>query len=116
EELPAAAAKAKNYAAWNKSFATWLFRMQKVDLMRSPGLGELSKAGESERDFRVRLQQAAREQRDKMKADLQGQYGPKLQQIQMRKQKAQQRQAAEKQHSTAQILTSVVTAGAGILS
>jgi membrane peptidoglycan carboxypeptidase len=90
--------------------------MQKVDLMRSPGLSELSKPEESERDFRVRLQQAAREQRDKMKADLHDQYGPKLQQIQQRKEQAERRQAAEKQQSTAQILTSVVTAGAGILS
>ena len=37
-ELPAAGANPRNYAAWNKTFATWLFRMQKLDLMRSPSL------------------------------------------------------------------------------
>ncbi|MEP6960688.1 MAG: ATP-binding protein, partial [Acidobacteriota bacterium] len=67
-ELPSAASKPKNYDAWNKTFATWLFRMQTIDLMRSPSLEQISKPGESERDFRIRLQQAAREQRDELKA------------------------------------------------
>jgi len=40
-ELPAAGANSKNYTAWNKSFAAWLFRMQKLDLMRSPSLVDL---------------------------------------------------------------------------
>ena len=114
-ELPAAGANPKNYAAWNKTFSTWLFRMQKLDLMRSPSLGQSSKPGESERDFRVRLQQAARERRDQLKATLQSKYGPKLEQLQHRKAQAEQKKAVEKEQSTAQILSTVVTAGAGIL-
>jgi len=114
-ELPAAGANPKNYAAWNKTFSTWLFRMQKLDLMRSPSLGESSRPGESERDFRVRLQQAARERRDQLKATLQSKYGPKLEQLQRRKTQAEQKKAVEKEQSTAQILSTVVTAGAGIL-
>jgi len=114
-ELPAAAANPKNYVAWNKTFSTWLFRMQKLDLMRSPSLGESSKPGESERDFRVRLQQAGRERRDQLKATLQSKYGPKLEQLQHRKAQAEQKKAVEKEQSTAQILSTVMTAGAGIL-
>jgi hypothetical protein len=114
-ELPAAGANSKNYTAWNKSFATWLFRMQKLDLMRSPSLNQTSTAGETERDFRVRLQQAAREQRDQLKASLQSKYGPKLDQLQRRKMQAQQRKGVEQEQSTAQILNTVVTVGAGIL-
>jgi hypothetical protein len=114
-ELPAAAANPKNYAAWNKTFSTWLFRMQKLDLMRSPSLGESSKPGESERDFRVRLQQAGRERRDQLKASLQSKYGPKLEQLQRRKVQAEQKKAVEKEQSTSQILSTVMTAGAGIL-
>ena len=114
-ELPAAGANPKNYATWNKTFSTWLFRMQKLDLMRSPNLGESSKPGESERDFRVRLQQAGRERRDQLKSTLQSKYGPKLEQLQRRKAQAEQKKAVEKEQSTAQILSTVVTAGAGIL-
>ena len=35
-EVPSPASKAKNYEAWNKDFAGWLFRTQKVDLLKSP--------------------------------------------------------------------------------
>ena len=59
--LPAGAGKAKSYEDWNKDFAGWLFRTQKVDLLKSPSTKEVSKPGESERDFRVRLQQSGRE-------------------------------------------------------
>ncbi|MEP7352767.1 MAG: DUF87 domain-containing protein [Acidobacteriota bacterium] len=114
-EVLAPAAQAKNYAAWNKTFATWLFRMQKLDLMRSPSLGEISKAGESEGDFRVRLQQKAREQRDQLKAQLQGTYGPQLDALAQRKMRAQQQLDVQKQQSTSQLLSAVVSAGAGIL-
>ncbi|MEO8051536.1 MAG: ATP-binding protein [Acidobacteriota bacterium] len=114
-ELPPAGANSKNYAAWNKNFATWLFRVQKLNLMRSPSLNQSSMPGENERDFRVRLQHAAREQRDQIKASLQSKYGPKLEQLQRRKAQAEQRKAIEKEQSTAQILNTVVTAGAGIL-
>ncbi|MDH4098532.1 MAG: ATP-binding protein, partial [Nitrospira sp.] len=55
--LPAGAGKAKSYADWNRDFGGWLFRTQKVELFRSPSTKAVSKPGESERDFRVRLQQ-----------------------------------------------------------
>ena len=114
-DLPAAAAKPKNYAAWNKSFATWLFRTQQIDLMKSPGLEEISKPGESERDFRIRLQDAAHAERDALKAKLQSRFGPKLQALQQKKFTAEKKKEVEQQQSTSQMLTSAITAGAGIL-
>ena len=113
--LPAAAAKPKNYDAWNKTFATWLFRTQTVDLFKSPALGEVSKPGESERDFRIRLQQAAREQRDELKAKLQTKYAPKLAALEQKRMKAAQKQAVEKEQSTAQMMNTAITVGTGIL-
>jgi hypothetical protein len=89
-------ASVKNYAAWNKAFATWLFRTQKVDLFHSPSLDQLSKPGESEPDFRIRLQQASREQRDQVNASLQAKYG-QLDRLQRQKMAAQQKLEAEKQ-------------------
>src|SRR5262249_48028099 len=114
-DLPAGAAKAKNYAAWSKTFATWIFRMQKIDLMKSPSLDQLSKPKQSEPDSGIRLQTAAREERDRQKAAMQSKYAPRLDQLQRRKMQAEQKRAAEKQQSTAAIFSSVVTAGAGIL-
>jgi hypothetical protein len=114
-ELPPPAALPKNYTAWSKSFAAWLFRMQKLELMHSPSLDELSKPNESERDFRLRLQQAAREERDRLKASLQSKYGPELAALQERKRQAEQRKALEQQQSTGQMLTTAVSVGATIL-
>ncbi|MEO5925193.1 MAG: ATP-binding protein [Bryobacteraceae bacterium] len=113
--LASAASKPKNYDAWSKTFATWLFRTQTVDLFKSNALGEISKLGESEREFRIRLQQTAREQRDELKAKLQSKYAPKLAAIEQKRAKAQQRQAVEKEQSTTQMLNTAMTVGAGIL-
>jgi len=115
-ELPSIGAKSKSYAAWNKAFATWLFRMQKLELFYSPTLEQQSKPGESERDFRVRLQQAAREERDRQAATLKASYTPRFQQLQDRKTRAEQKKAAEQQQSTSQILSTGATVVGGLLS
>ena len=72
--LPAAGARPQSYAAWRADFSKWLYRAQSLQLMRSPSLGAVSQPGESERDFRVRLQQTAREQADARKDELRKKY------------------------------------------
>ncbi|MEP6963734.1 MAG: ATP-binding protein, partial [Acidobacteriota bacterium] len=64
---------------------------------------------------RIRLQQAAREQRDELKAKLHTKYAPKLDALSQRKMKAQQRVEVEKEQSGAQIMNTVVTLGTGLL-
>jgi hypothetical protein len=115
-DLPTAAAQSKSYAAWNKAFLTWLFQTQALDLYSSPGLGETSNAGETEREFRVRLQQAAREERDKVAESLRAKYAPKLAVLEERRRRAglaTEQQKAQQQQATLQTAVSV---GAGILS
>src|SRR5439155_1477809 len=62
--LPSAANKPKSYDAWKRQFADALYRGRTLRLLKCGPLKQTSKPGESERDFRVRLQQAARELRD----------------------------------------------------
>ena len=64
DPVPKAATAAKSYAAWQKSFAAWVAGSQTLDLYRHADLKLTSKAGESERDFRIRAQAAQREARD----------------------------------------------------
>jgi hypothetical protein len=64
DALPKAASGVKNYAAWQKAFSAWLAGAQKLDLLRHAGLKLTAAAGESERDFRIRVQGAQREARD----------------------------------------------------
>ena len=114
-ELPSAAANPKNYAAWNKDFGSWLFRMQKLDLFRCPSLGQISKPGESERDFRVRLQQAAREERDSRAEEMRKKYAPKLAALEERKRKAGQAVEREKGQAHQQSLQTAVSVGTALL-
>lgn len=115
-ELPTAGAKAKNYAAWSKDFVNYLYGAQKLELFKSASSGLISNVDESERDFRVRVSQAAREARDEAVEKLRAKYAPKLTTLQERIRKAEQAvQAQEAQAKQAQFST-VVSVGATLLS
>ena len=94
-ELPPAASQSKNYTVWNRDFNNWLYGTQKVQLFVSPSLKEVSQPGETEADFRIRLQQVARERRDAMVEQLREKYASKITTLQERLRRAQQ--AVEKQ-------------------
>ena len=113
--LPVAAGKAKSYEAWSKDFSGWLFRNQKVDLFRSPSTKEVSKPGESERDFRVRLQQSGREQRDAQSEGLRQKYAPKIASLQDRIRKAAQMVERQQTESRSSQLQAAISVGATIL-
>ncbi|MFT3891543.1 MAG: hypothetical protein QM730_07925 [Anaerolineales bacterium] len=98
-ELPPSAGQAKNYAAWNKDFANWLYGTQVVNLFQSPSLKLVSQPGEDERDFRIRAGQVAREKRDELVEALRKKYAPKIATLQERLRKAQA--AVEKQQEQA---------------
>ncbi len=78
DPLPAVAARAKSYGEWEKEFSRWLFATQRLDLMKDADSGVVSAPGESERDFRIRLQQIVRERRDAAAGKLKEKYAPKL--------------------------------------
>lgn len=113
--LPEIAGKAKSYQKFNKDFAAYLFRTQKIDLFRSPSLKQLSKVGESERDFRIRLQQAAREERDTLAEEMRRKYAPKLATLEERKRKAMQAQEKEAQQASNQKMESMISIGTAVL-
>lgn len=113
--VPGAASKAKNYEIWNKDFSGWLFRNQKVDLFKSPSTKEHSKPGESERDFRVRLQQAGREARDKQSDGLRQKYTPKIAALHDRIRRAGQMVERQQAESRSSQMQAAISVGASIL-
>jgi len=113
--LPVAAGKAKSYEVWSKDFSGWLFRNEKVDLLRSSSTKEVSKPGESERDFRVRLQQSGREQRDTQSEGLRQKYAPKIALLQDRIRKAAQMVERQQTESRSSQLQAAISVGATIL-
>jgi len=94
-ELPSSAIQISNYTSWNRDLTSWLYGTQKMELFTSPNLNEPSYPNESEKDFRVRLQQLAREKRDEVTENLRKKYGTKEAALKERLRKAEQ--AAEKQ-------------------
>jgi len=115
-ELPGPAAKAKSYAAWSKDFAGWLYRNQKLELLSSPTLKLASNADESERDFRIRLQQAARERRDEAAEKLRQKYAPKIAALEEKRRRAEQTVEREAEQSTSQKMQTAISFGATLLS
>ncbi|MBP1662261.1 MAG: uncharacterized protein H6P94_510, partial [Thermoplasmatales archaeon] len=79
--VPTAALKAKNYSMWETDFTNWLLKTQKIELYKSQNLNSVSMIGETDRDFRIRLQQLAREKRDEEVTVLRQKYAQKYAKI-----------------------------------
>jgi hypothetical protein len=114
-DLPSPAAKARNYTAWSRDFADWVYGSQKLDLLRSPSTGQVSKPGEAEREFRVRLQQAAREQRDEMADTMRKKYASKIAALEEKIRKAQQTVEKEASQAKQAQMQTALSVGATLL-
>jgi hypothetical protein len=108
--LPLAAGRGKSYEAWTREFTSWVTRSRTLTLWRSPSTGLVSRPGEAERDFRVRLSDAAHEQRDALADKLRKKYAPRIAALQERIRRAEQavtRETAEAQQSQVQTVISI---------
>ncbi len=115
-DLPSSASQIKNYSTWSQDFSSWLYGSQKLELLQSPGTGQLSKPGESERDFRIRQQLEVREQRDQAVNTLREKYTVKINALQEKIRKAQQAVEREATQAKQAQVQSVVSVGATLLS
>ena len=115
QPLPAPAAKARNYPLWAKQLGAWVAANESVELFRAPSTGELSHAGESERDFRARLQQASRESRDEALDRLRKKYAPKQAALDEKLRRAQQTVQREREQATGQKLQTAISVGATLV-
>jgi len=113
--LPSEAARAKSYADWSKKLADTLFRTQELTLLRSPSLERVSKPNESERDFRLRLVQAAREERDAFAEKLRAKYASKIATLGDRIRRAQQTVDVQKAQASQSKVNTALSIGAAIL-
>ncbi len=114
-EPAAALTQVSSYKTWNREFAAWLVEGLPCKLWRSAATNAVSQPNESERDFRIRLQQMAFEQRDLMVAKLRDKYYARINSLQDRirlaEQKVQVEQAEARQHE----LNSAISIGATVL-
>jgi hypothetical protein len=116
DELPAPAAVAANYKAWQKDFSDWLYQTQSLELFSCPKLKARSEPGESEMDFSLRLQQQARETRDDNAEKLRRKYGSRIATLTERIRKSEQAVEREKEQAKQQKMQTAISFGATILS
>jgi len=115
DEVPAVALKPDQFKNWDDELADMLFRTSKMEVYKSASLKQTSRPGESERDFRIRLSQMAREQRDQAVEELRRRYASKTQTLQDRIQRAQQKIEKEKSEFASQSMQTAINVGATIL-
>lgn len=113
--LPGAAARPKSYASWNKDLVNWINAHQALELFRSPSLKVASEPGESEGEFRVRLQQIGREQRDRAVDKVRRKYAPKLASLEEKRRRAQQALEREQEQAGQQTFQAAVSVGGAVL-
>ncbi len=115
-QLAPIASKSKSYNNWSKEFSTYLYGSRKFELLKSPTYKQFSKPGEAERDFRVRLSQVAREQRDDLTEKLRQKYATKMASLEEQARKAQQAVDREANQQKQQQMSTVISVGATLLS
>jgi hypothetical protein len=115
-ELPAPASQAKNYKKWHKDFVKWVYRNHTLEIWKSPALKITSNSGESERDFRLRIQQATRETRDAKTEALRKKYAKKMARLEDRVRRAEQAVEREEEQAKQQKFQTVISLGATVLS
>ncbi|MDD3643449.1 MAG: ATP-binding protein, partial [Candidatus Krumholzibacteria bacterium] len=114
-DLPDEAAAGKSYAAWGRALAEKLYREQRLTLLRSPSLKETSAPGETERDFRIRLQLKAHEKRDALVERVRKKYAGKIAAMEDRIMRARQAVERESVQARQQKLQTAVSFGTTVL-
>jgi Helicase HerA, central domain len=114
-ETPAALGVTGNYAKWEKLYKRWLRQNETISLYRDKKFKLTSEAGESEGEFRARLQQRASEERDKAAAKLRKRYATKTTTLENRLLRAQQAIERESQQAGKKKLDTALSFGTAIL-
>jgi hypothetical protein len=114
-QVPADALKPKSYDTWTRDFEQWLARARPLQLLTAPSLKITSQPGESERDFRIRLQQSMKEARDAAVDKLRAKYASRIQRLADKVRAAEDAVGREQEQAGQQKLQSAVSIGATVL-
>jgi len=112
--LPAEATRPKSYEVWKKALADRLVRSEQLVLMKSEALGLVSHPGEDEARFRLRLTQAAREERDRGKAKLRTKYASRRAILEESVRRSRQQVDAQREQSRDAKIGGAISIGSAI--
>lgn len=115
-DCPPCAMDEKNYLEWEKQLKRWVRQNETLSLFKSSKHGLMSRPGETEGEFRVRLQQTASEKRDEAVARLRKRYASRATTLENRLLRAEQAIEREQQQSTKKTIDTAVSIGTAILA
>lgn len=113
---PKEAMDKRYYTEWTRSFKDWIYRSRKLELFSSPSLKMTSMPGEEERDFRIRLQMAAREKRDELVEKLRRKYQDRTSRLQERIRTAEHAIEREQEQAKQQKMQTAISLGTTLFS
>jgi len=115
ETPPSELSRSKTFTELTSALKNHIYRTVRLDVWRCSELKVSSKPGETEGDFRVRLAQGVKEERDLAVEKLRTKYTPKLAALEERLRKAQQRLEKQKSQASSQTIQTAVSIGTSIL-
>jgi hypothetical protein len=113
--LPAAASQARSYTGWSRDLVRWFQANHPIVLYESKALKLASRVGESERDFRIRLSERAREERDAQADRVRARVETRFSTLQDRLRRAEQAAARKASQSQQAMLSTGVAVLGGLL-
>jgi hypothetical protein len=114
-ELPAGLTEPRSYKEWEKQLRRWLGLERSLTLYECAALDATSASGESERDFRIRLRQLAKEKRDAEAGRLKQKYAAKLATLEARELRAEQARERQAEQARDAQVSAAVSVGTAVL-
>jgi hypothetical protein len=114
--LPTTPLQARRLQSSRKGYLDFVFRLAPVTLWKSAMFKTISRPGESEPEFRLRLQQMARERRDFELDRLRQRYAGKLNTLRQRLMRSEQRIQRETEQFGEQKVQTAISVGATLLT
>jgi hypothetical protein len=114
-DLPVFARKSSTYTTIKSMMIEQIYTKEVLTLLYSEVMDEYGKAGESEGDFRVRLQHRAREERDTQVDSLKVKYAARFQDLEADRSKAVATVEREKSQARAAKVSTAVNIGQAVL-
>jgi len=115
DALPESVNQARKISGLKKSLSDHLYHNRSLTLLHSPVLKVYSQPDESEREFRMQLQQAAREERDAEVDKVSARYEKRLGQLQDRLRRAEATLATKEADVAARKRETVVSVGESVV-
>jgi hypothetical protein len=113
--LPSGASNPRNFVAWKNAFSAALYRTRRLELLWNPRFKIASNPGETERDFRVRLGDSARQDRDDEVDKLRRKHAARFRTLEERIRRAELAVDREQQQARQEGVQTAISLGATML-